>query len=169
MEVNLPVWSYYPPNDQSFVDPLYAPYVRQIVPDANSGYCEVNGWEKQGYADGFVNPALVRKGWGLGFQLMHPDKDPCPEGWTKGIDGWCVQNQPEFEGTFYTPEAFVPKYQYWNGYAPGLINPRAKQIDEFDMKSVSPWTGNYVIYHNPKPSESRVKYGALASKDSLLA
>lgn len=171
MEYNLPVWGYYPSNDEYFVDPMYVPYVRDLVPDENGrcGECEINPWKKQGYADGFVHPELVRKGWGLGFQLMHADKDPCPEGWTKGIDGWCVENKPEFQGTFYTEKAFVPKYQYWDSYAPKLINPRAKQINEFDQRSVNPWTGNYVVYNNPRPASNRIEYGSLSSKDSLLA
>ena len=168
MEVQLPVWKYYPQNDQYFIDPLYVPYTRTLV-NTPGGVCGRNTWKKQGYADGFVHPELVRKGWGLGFQLLHADKDPCPEGWTKGVDGWCVENEPEFQGTLYTDKAFVPRYQYWDSYAPKLINPRAKQISEFDMKSVNPYTGNYVVYFNPKPSETRIKYGSLASKDSLLA
>ncbi len=169
MDAELPVWNYYPRDDQSFMDPLYVPYIRTLV-KTPGGLCGVNTWAKQGYADGFVHPELVRKGWGLGFQRMHPDKDlSCPEGWTSGKDGWCAENEPEFQGTFYTDKAFVPKYQYWDSYAPKLINPRAKQISEFDMKSVNPFTGNYVIYFNPEPSSMTMKYGSLASKDSLLA
>lgn len=173
MEINLPVWNYYPYGDKYFVDPMYVPYVRSLVEvegdDGITEECEVNTWKKQGYSDGFVHPELVRKGWGLSFQLLHPDKDPCPEGWTKGVDGWCVENKPEFEGTFYTKDAFVPKYQYWDSYAPRLKNARNKQINQFDMKSVNPWTGNYVIYNHPYPASNRTTYGYLPSKDSLLA
>lgn len=170
MEVNLPVWKYYNKDDSYFVDPMYVPYIRSLVPDKDGqcGVCEINTWEKQGPSIA-VNPALVRKGWGLDFQLMHPDKDPCPEGWNKGEDGWCVENKPEFYPIFYSDDAFIPKYQYWDSYAPKLINPRAKQINEFDQRSVSPWTGEYVVSNNPRVSESRVKYGSLAMKDSLLA
>lgn len=169
MEINLPVWSYYPKKDQQFIDPLYVPYQREAV-DTNDGICCVNTWKKQGYADGFVNPALVRKGWGLGFQLMHPDKDPCPEGWTKGEDGWCVANEPEFgDHGLYSKNAFVPKYQYWNSYAPTLPSSRREEINEFDQKSVNPWTGDYVVYHHSYPASNRGKYGHLPSKDSMLA
>ena len=189
MEVNLPVWGYYPRNDKPFIDPLYAPYQSSYVStevgmenDVSHSYpgvpsscqteqvCPVNTWAQQGYPDGFVNPALVRKGWGMSFQLMHPDKDPCPEGWNKEKDGWCHENKPDFgDHGLYSNNAFVPKYQYWASYAPRLVDPRVKQIDEFDQKSVSPWTGNYVIYSNPKPASNRAIYGSLPSKDSMLA
>jgi hypothetical protein len=169
MEINLSPWQYYPKDDQYFVDPMYFPYMRTQVhtPD---GVCEVNTWEKQGYADGMVNPGLVRKGWGTSFQLLHPDKDPCPEGWTKGEDGWCTESVPEFgDHGLYSEDAFVPKYQYWESYAPRLRNPHYMETNSFMSCSVSPWSGDYVVYHNPKPSSSRGKYGHLPSKDLLLA
>ena len=174
MITNLPVWSYYPKNDQDFIDPMYVPYLKYQLPvkDAQGGFqtCPVNTWAKQGYDDGFVNPDLVRRGWGSNFMLMHPDKDPCPEGWTKGVDGWCVENEPEF-GDFglYSKDAFVPKYQYWNSYAPRLWNPNDRELNEFDQKSVNPFTGNYVSYSKSYPSDTRAKYGSLPSKDSYLA
>lgn len=169
MNINLPVWKYYPKDDNYFVDPLYVPYMRTLK-ETKDGVCEVNTWAKQGYPDGFVNPALVRQGRGLSFQLMHPDKDPCPEGWTKGVDGWCAANEPEFgDHGLYTKDAFVPRYQYWSGYAPKLASPRYKDINEFDQRSVSPWSGNYVVYQNPKPSHARGVYGHMPAKDSMLA
>jgi len=131
--------------------------------------CQVNTWKRQGYADGLVHPELVRRGWGLDFQLMHPDKDPCPRGWIKGEDGWCFSEEPEFEGTFYTERAHVPRYQYWNGYAPRLVNPKRREISEFDMRSVHPMTGEYVIYHHPYYAPHRGVYGHHPSKDSYLA
>lgn len=186
MDVNLPVWDYYPKDDSFFLDPMYVPYVNRLqytnpsVTNSScissestcntSQVCPQNNWKKQGYADGFVNPALVRKGWGLDFMLMHPDKDPCPEGWTKTNDGWCVANQPEFGNHgLYSNSAFIPRYQYWDGYAPRLRNPRFREISEFDNKSVNPFTGNYVVYTLAKPAENRSVYGHLASKDSYLA
>lgn len=169
MEVNLPVWGYYPKDDGFFVDPLYAPYMNHLV-KTKDGICEVNTTKKQGYANGFVNPGLVRKGWGWDFQLMHPDKDPCPEGWIKGEDGWCTLAEQEYgDHGLYSKDAWVPKYQYFDGYAPPLENPRFKAINEFDRKSVNPWTGNYVVYQLPKPSSNRAKYGHLPSRDSYLA
>lgn len=168
MEINLPVWGYYPKNNQYFIDPMYAPYTRELA-DTGGGICGLNTWAKQGYADGFVNPALVRKGWGLDFQLLHP-QDPCPDGWNKDKTGWCTANKPEFgDHGLYSKDAFVPKYQYWDGYAPQLAQPRYKEINQFDMRSVNPWTGDYVVYHHPKPSSNRAKYGYLPSKDSLIA
>ena len=168
MNVNLPNLSYYPPDNSYFIDPMYVPYQKALI-GTECGVCEVNTWAKQGYKDGFVNPALVRKNWGLDFQLMHPI-DPCPEGWTKGQDGWCAANEPEFgDHGLYSKEAFIPKYQYFNGYAPGPVNPRYRQINEFDNKSINPYTGDYVVYHNPNPGKSRGQYGMLPSKDSLLA
>lgn len=170
MDINLPVWGYYPRDDQTFIDPLYAPYVRDIVETPDGQFCGVNTTAKQGYADGFVHPGLVRNGWGLGFQLMHPDT-ACPSGWTKGEgNGWCEPNQPEFgDNGLYTDDAFIPKYQYWGSYAPRLQNSLYKEINEFDRKSVSPWSGDYVINQIPKPSSNRAKYGHLPSKDSYLA
>lgn len=168
MESNLPVWGYYPKDDQYFIDPLYVPYMRKNM-QSDGEVCEVNTWKKQGYPDGLVNPGLVRKGWGLGFQLLHPDKDPCPEGWTKGEDGWCVENKPEFgDNGLYSKDAFVAKYQYWDSYAPKAENGRYREINQFDQRSVHPQTGNYVVYHHSRPAEHRTKYGSLPSKDSLL-
>jgi len=175
MITNLPVWSYYPKDDGEFIDPMYAPYLKFAMPtkDRHTGFeqvCPVNTWAKQGYDDGFVNPDLVRRGWGMDFQLLHPDKDPCPEGWTKGVDGWCVENQPEFgDHGLYSTDAFVPRYQYWNAYAPRLLDPKEKELNNFDMKSVNPFTGNYVNYIKSYPSAARVTYGHLPSKDNLLA
>lgn len=173
MEVNLPVWDYYPKNNSLFVDPLYAPYQNAKVITDVEGFeqeCDVSLWRKQGYASGFVNPALVRKGWGLSYMRIHPDKDrKCPEGWTEGKYGWCVEDVPEFQGTLYTKKAFVPAYQYWGGYAPKIDCPEKRRINEFDNRSVNPWTGDYVVYHRSTPASQRYSYGSLASKDSLLA
>lgn len=179
MQVNLPVWGYYP-KEGTFIDPLYVPYKNseeETFPNEYSGECDsvqkcpVNRWEKQGYRDGFVNEALVRKGWGLDFQLLHPDKDPCPEGWTKGKDGWCSANVAEFgDNGLYSDRAFVPKYQYWDSYAPRtLVDSSKKYINQFDMRSVDPWTGDYKMYINSKPSYNRQIYGLNPAKDSYLA
>lgn len=175
MNVNLPVWGYYTKDGSQFIDPLYAPYTRVPIELKDRAgnteqICPVNPYKKQGYKDGLVHPELVRKGWGLSFQLLHPDKDQCPHGWTKGEDGWCVANQPEFEGTFYTKDAHVPMYQYHDGYAPREMCGRAsRQISQFDRKSVNPFTGNYSMLYQGKPSGMRQKYGHLPAKDSYLA
>jgi len=167
MQTNLSVWDYYPRDNSYFIDPMYVPYMETTCDIGND--CPTNKFKKQGYKDGFVNPGLVRKGWCQSFQLLHPNF-PCPEGWTKGKDGWCARNEPEFgDNGLYTKDAFVPKYQYWDGYAPRYANSKIKQINEFDNRSVNPFTGDYVIYHHPKPATQRSKYGALPSKDSYLA
>ena len=168
MQVNLPVWGYYPKDDKYFIDPLYVPY--QSVPvKTECGVCPFNPWKKQGDPLA-VNPGLVRRGWGLDFVKMHPAKDrQCPEGWTPGEDGWCLASKPEYEGTLYTDKAFTPMYQYWDSYAPRLKDPNVRQLNSFDQRSVNPFTGNYVMYHNSKPNGLRSKYGHLPSKDSYLA
>lgn len=173
MQTNLPVWNYYPKTNGYYVDPLYQPYLRKLEPtqnpDGSTQICPYNLTKKQGCPSS-VNPGLVRKGWGMSFQLMHPDKDPAPAGWTKGKDGWCVENVPEFgDNGLYSEDAFVPRYQYWESYAPQLKNPRYKEINQFDNKSVSPWSGDYVIYQHSKISSNRRKYGHLPSKDSYIA
>ena len=158
---NLPVWGYYHPQDEYFVDPLYTPYDNSLYPS-----CEVNPAKKlPGYSTGFVNPQLVRRGKGLGFQLAHPT-DPCPHGWKKN-DGWCVPTEPEFgDNGLYSDRAFVPKFQYWNGYAPR--NTEIPRINEFDTRSVSPYTGRMVSQPRSSHSPLRQKYGQLRSSDSFL-
>nr|QBK85741.1 MAG: hypothetical protein LCMAC101_03360 [Marseillevirus LCMAC101] len=169
MEINQSVWDYYPKDDSYFIDPLYVPY--QSTPVMTEyGVCPANGWKKQGYPTGFVNPGLVRRGWGLDFTKMHPDKDhQCPQGWSPAEDGWCVVNQPEFEGIFYTDKQFAPKYQYWDSYAPRILDPNKRQLNSFDQRSINPFTGNYVMYFNSKPNGLRSKYGHLPARDSYLA
>lgn len=171
MLVNLPVWGYYPKDNSKFVDPLYIPYQDTWMKTKSGETCPVNTWEVQGYADGFVNPALVRKGWGLTFQLQHPDKDPCPEGWSK-INGMCVENEPEYGGQdagLYSVNSFTPKYQYWDSYTQRNQNAFVREINEFDNRSINPFTGDMVSYMTSYPSSSTTRYGKLRSKDSLIA
>jgi len=114
MEVNLPVWKYYEPG---FVDPLYQPYQRKSVKASPSlgedCYIKVNSFARQGPPE-MVYPELVRNGWGKSFQRMF-SYDPCPHGWIKGADNWCIEGTPEFTPLFYTEKAFVPKNQYHPG------------------------------------------------------
>ena len=171
MDVNLPIWSQYPKDDKYFIDPLYVPY--QSVPvDTECGQCSFNPWKPKP-SPALVHPGLERRGWGWDFVRIHPDKDrQCPPGWVTDPNsdrGWCTVEKPEYEGIFYTPDAHVPKFQYFDSYAPRLKNPNERQTNRFDHRSVNPFTGNYVMYHNSKPNELRSKYGHLPSRDSYLA
>lgn len=165
MEYDMSVWHHYPKNDEKFTHPMFAPYQSKKVRQSDGQICPVDTWKKQ---DCSVTPHLVRKGWGLDFQLMHPDRDSCPVGWNKNRDGWCVHNQPEFKGSLYSHKAFVPKYQYFDGYTvPAEKEPCCDKIKETDMKSVNPWTGNLVRYFKPHSAVRR--YGKLPSKDSFIS
>lgn len=171
MDVNLSVWDYYPKDDKPFIDPLYIPYQRtSIKTEDNLGgtqKCPVNIWSlREGMCEGAVNPALVRNGWGQTFQLMFPDKDPCPAGFIKKEGGWCIKEKLEFgDHGLYSEDSFTPKYQYFNGYASSKIS---KEMTELDPKSINPFTGNFVIYNKPYPSINTTKYLGLPSRDSLL-
>ena len=171
MQVNQSVWSQYPKDDTYYIDPLYIPY-QSIPVETECGQCSINPWKHRG-SPALVNPGLERRGWGWDFIRMHPDKDrQCPPGWVSDPDpssGWCTVEKPEYEGTLYTDKSFTPKYQYWDSYAPRLKNPNERQTNRFDQRSVNPFTGNYVMYHNSKPNGLRSKYGWLPSKDSYLA
>lgn len=167
MDTNLSVWGYYPKDDKPFIDPLYVPYQYKNVATEN-GVCPVNTWAGMGCYDGMVNPGLVRKDWGWSFQRMFPDKDPCPPGFTEGMDGWCVKEAPEFDPNYglYSKHAFVPMYQYWNGYGTNEIS---TELTELDPKSINPFTGNFVVYTKPRPNTNTFKYMKTPSKDSYLA
>jgi len=168
MDINLPVQSYYPPDGSYFVDPMYVPYQKTPI-KTTDGTCDVNTWVKQGPPE-FVNPGLVRKGWCLDFQLLLP-QDPCPMGWTKEEFGRCVAAEPEVDVNhgLYSKDAFIPEYQYFNGYTTPANNCYRREINEFDQRSVNPFTGKYVVYHNSKPSKFQTKYGRLPSRDSFIA
>ncbi len=168
MEYNGDIWSQYPKDDKYYIDPLYVPYQKTPI-KTECGVCPYNGWKKPGNPLA-TNPALERRGWGMDFVKMHPDKDhQCPYGWTPAEDGWCVSAEPEYEGTLYSDKAFVARWQYWDSYAPRLKDPSKRQTNSFDQRSVNPFTGNYVIYHNSKPNALRGKYGHLPARDSYLA
>lgn len=188
MQTNLSTWHYYSPG---FLDPLYVPYQKKYVKtpfsdgcgkqnDGNTGIvsengvpggegeCPINTWEQQGYADGLVHPELVRKGWGKSFQLQTA-YDPCPYGYSKGQDGWCYPVYPEYEPIFYTKKAFIAKNQYFDGSYPKHESELPGHYSNFDMKSVHPNTGRYMIYHRSVPAPQRKDYGGLRVGDSYLA
>jgi hypothetical protein len=95
----------------------WPPHQQQKVIEGNVYMASVNPWEQANVlpSPALVNPALVRKGWGKSFQRKH-SYFPCPNGWTPGADGWCVENEPEEIPLFYTDKAFIEKNQYWSGY-----------------------------------------------------
>lgn len=172
MLYNASVWDYYPKNDSKYLSPMYAPYQPWFSRAKDGQICPApSPFAPQGYSDGFVNEGLVRKGWGLSFMLKHTD-DPCPAGWTKESDGMCYENEPEF-GSYgnglYSENAFVPKYQYWNGYTQSNKNAFVREINEFDNRSINPFTGEMISYITSYPAQSTTGYGKLRSKDSLIA
>src|SRR5437868_4272621 len=124
METNLSVWDYYQPG---FVHPEFVPYLREKVKDGWGNTVSINTWEKQGCVPSMVEPALVRVNKGLTFQKMF-DSDPCPNGFTKAADSYCVREPLKGEPVFYTDKAFVAKRQFWNGY--GDINPGPRRVSE---------------------------------------
>lgn len=171
MDVNLSTWDYY---QKDFIDPLYAPYQKKWVKTRDIGPdgveyeqdCPVHAWtEKEGYFNGLVNPAGVRKNWGKMFQLKHSTFS-CPFGYVKGEDNYCFEAEPEFEPVFYTPKAFLPRRRYWNTYAPPNEGFR-KTTDSFDFRSVNPNTGRYSKTKS-SPNSSFNYYGSQPTPSSYL-
>lgn len=169
MNLNMNIWDQYPRNNEKFLDPMYVPYQNVLVRAPDGQMCPMNGFKLAQQGNNLmVNQNLVRQGWGMDFQLLHPDT-ACPAGWQKGMDGWCYQTQENFgKNGLYSDKAFVPKYQYFDSYGvnPLRIKPR---INEFDNHSVNPFTGDFVVYHTPKPGKLANRYQVLPSKDSFLA
>lgn len=156
MRSNLSVWGYY---KKGFVDPLYAPYQRTCVEGEM-----INTWKVQG-PPSTVEPRVTRRGLGAMYQRKN-SVDACPHGWKPAGNSYCVEDEPESRGTLYTADAHVPKYQYHSGYT---VKQGRPSLNEFDAKSVNPFTGEYESSHRSKPAASRVKYGGLPSRDSLLS
>lgn len=177
MEVNLPIWGYYNQPAKAgqpatkFIDPMYVPYQPSLIYDANSDQmCPINEWafvqqrdKKSNYDSG-----RVRQNMGWTFQRQNPS-GPCPEGWTKSVDGYCIQAEPESRGTMYTDKHFAPMYQYWDAYTTETVhNP---EISPFDMFSINPYSGEMEQYFTSKTkSHNSVlqKYRTMPSTDSLL-
>lgn len=169
MNTNLPIWDYYPKDDSKFIDPMYVPY-QDTLTYTKDGLCPINKWPKQNCVGSMVDPLREKRGWGRSFQLLHPDKDPCPEGWTKVNNGFCLANKPDYGNHgLYSEDAFVPKHQYWDGYAPRRVDFDKDHVGEFDMRSQNPYTGNLVKYFESRPVNTGRKYGRMPSKDSLIA
>jgi hypothetical protein len=108
MEVNVPVWDFY---KKGYVDPVFYPYLKKKI---DSEQCPLYTWDVGGMAPDMVYPELIRKGWGRRFQRKHTAY-PCPAGFNKADEGYCVENIPEFEPIFYTSKSHV---YYGNGFSP---------------------------------------------------
>lgn len=164
METNNSVWKYY---QEGFVDELYVPYLRKIVTDPRGNKVSINTWEKQGCPQ-LVDPDLVRKDWGLRFQRLF-DTDPCPLGWTSGPDGYCFREPLKHERIFYGEKAFLPKIQFWDGYANGVSRPGPSPTvsEPTDMRSVNPLTGQYTIYYPGVDNTANVRYGKPIVNDDI--
>lgn len=177
MEHNQPLISYYPPDDSKFVDPMFVPYQNKNVPIEGEGcYIPVNSWVKQGCA-AMVHPDQVRRGWNMDFLRIHPN-DPCPPGWVDVGNGFCSRaHQQGHESTFSTDQHFAAKYQYHDGYT---VNPQdteaSDRLKNFDVpnseaflnRSVNPYTGKYVVYHDPRPHPASQRYGKTPARHSYL-
>jgi hypothetical protein len=153
METNQPVWERYNPG---YVDEEFVPYLRDKVQDDWGNTVSINMWEKQGCVPSLVEPALIRKNWGLRFMRQF-DSDPCPNGFMGAGDSYCVREPLKFEPVFYTDKSFIAKRQFWDGYA--LANPGVRRVSEqTDLRSVNPLTGQYTVYYNPSQWSARRRY-----------
>jgi hypothetical protein len=198
MDINLPIGGYYPQDDSKYIDAMYVPYLKTKVSiqenkkikkpndwstpqenqtnDKDTCYIDVNTWQNMG------NPNMVHNdqykiGWDQTFQKIYP-WNPCPGGWVDRGNGICDRaNDESYQSEFYTKDQFAVQYQYRNGYTVDLRQKQNRDNltskygqEQMPMKaaSVNPFTGNYVVYHEPKPSKSTVKYGGLPSRHSYL-
>jgi hypothetical protein len=184
MDVNLPVWDYYP-SDGKFIDPMYAPYGRVMVRSDSEQYaryggiesdtptqefCPMNKWPHQTTACNSIYPEHVRKGLGLKFQKKH-SWYPCPVGYKDIGDGFCAPTCQESEPIFYTDKSFTVRPTYFGAY--GECPPKNKDLpledrefNEFDQKSVNPFTGLYQTYFKSRRS---CKYIPNPSRNSYMA
>ena len=178
MQHNQPMISYYPKDNSKFVDPMYVPYQRKLMPIGSDGVCKhpINTWKKHG-SKTMMHPDHIRRGLNMDFLKVHPD-DPCPAGWTDVGDGFCSRtHQQAHESNFSTKDHFKAEYQYHDGYT---VSPRDGiskiRLNAFDLKdsetflnrSVNPHTGEYVVYHEPRPHPGSTKYGRVPSRHSYL-
>lgn len=163
MDYNESVWHYYQPG---YVHPAFVPYMVSPVRDPWGNVVEVNTWNNQGYADGSVNPALVRRNWGMKFMKQF-DTDPCPMGFAPAPGGYCTEVEIEHEPVFYTDKAFLTKNQYWNSYVEDGTKPR-RISSSFDLRSVNPLTGRYTVYYQPNLADTGITYGLSPTSDSYL-
>lgn len=178
MQHNQPLISYYPEKDAKFIDPMYVPYERKLVPITSDGKCKhpINTWKRNG-SKALVHPDHIRHNLGTDFLKVHPN-DSCPAGWKELSNGICSRShQQAHESSFATPDIFAARYQYHDGYSVSPKNELSKlKLKHFDVKnsetflnrSVNPHTGKYVVYHEPRPHPSSSKYGVNPARHSYL-
>lgn len=170
MDINQSVWDMYQPG---YVDPMYVPYLRYEIRDPWNNKVNINKWEYQtlgpnGGPSGMVDPILLRKNWGSDFMNMFQD-DPCPYPYEKTEGGRCVRKVDYHEPVFYTDKSFIPQYQHFQAYSTCPV-PDRRISEQTDLRSVSPLTGQYVVYFKPvNSSYGDTKYGQVCTKDSYLA
>jgi hypothetical protein len=184
MLTNESVWHHYQNHgDTPYVSPLFIPYLREVVRDKWGNDVEINTWQKLGCgsteSNALFSPELVRIAKDVEFQRMFSD-DPCPDGWVPAPEtgpqsayrqgetpataakvGYCVRAPLKHEPVFYSKKAFIPQRQYWNGPAKNVCEQATvgRRISEqTDMRTVSPFTGNYEVYYNPVMASSNTRY-----------
>jgi len=176
MDYSRPFLDYYPNSDEQFIDPMYVPYQTKRLDIDNQGcYLNINTWKPMGNPN-YVNPASYRREWNRDFKKLNPN-DPCPA-WAKDLgNGYCVAVREEgHSSNFFTEDLFRVKHQYFDGYTldnkldmqqkPAL----SSQYDAPTFKAASnnPYTGRWVVYHDPTPNRNTLKYGNLPSRSSYL-
>ena len=175
MRANQPLISYYPADDSKFLDPMYVPYQRKLVPIPGEG-CKtyVNTWPK-GFCPEQVYPDHLRMGWNMDFLRMHPN-DPCPAEWVDAGDGMCSRAYTSsHDSNFYTSDLFAAEPQFFDGYSvrhndEKLMNKLNARVTapEFRKLSVNPNTGNFVEYYDAKPNSNTLRYNVNPSRFSYL-
>lgn len=176
MDANTPIAEYYPFSNEKYIDKMYAPYQTKKLPIDDQGcFLNINTWKPMGNPN-YVNDAHYRREWNKDFKKLHPN-DPCPA-WAKDLgNGYCIAVREEgHSSNFYTDNIFAVKYQYFNGYTLDNMNtmtqnpPLSNQYDQptFKGASLNPFTGQWVVYHDPKNNKNTLKYGNLPSRSSYL-
>lgn len=190
--VNNSVWCSYQPD---YVSPLYYPYLNRSnngivlptqIPTDRYGHATVTtppkncNMQQIGDQGIWVNPDLVRQGWGQTFQKKHAFY-PCPTGWSSVDEekGFCVRNNPEFVDTFYTDKMYdrfqlgqnaleraLPPFtsvQYFHNPEQKGVNPRDTKYWRDPNTNFRRVTG---VYTRPKNNQ---EYATLKQRDSYLA
>jgi hypothetical protein len=179
MDINLPIYGYYPKDGTKFIDPLYAPYQTQKIPIDDEGcYAQKSPWKSVGNPN-YVNNDHYRMDWNMDFKRLYPN-DPCPAGTSEPVagsgSGMCVSTRQEaHDSTFYSQNMYRVHNQYFDGYSVSndkecwKTKPINRKMDPtFKAASFNPFIGDYVIYHEPKTNINSTKYNNLPSRHSYL-